>query len=316
MKKIMSEIDWKLLITPLLSFVGVIIAAFLAFFSSSFLKKKETRLKISEKILDKKLEAHENVLQLAKYLRSTISENKFTVDLELITFPIILANRKNYLEWKKDLFIKANINSHWLSNEVLKEIYFVQDYFVNLDQTLENVPDENIQNIGIILKNDFVNLSSSFERSILKYFENGWKDLKTITTNENCKLPKKVSLERLNNYNLTKRYLEISKYFHKKNIDLPKTEIKPVTQLYEIAPNGMKINMIKIIEVPNCDNSGVEYELHFQENEFNNRFEKFGYCDLIMGYIRFDQVSQNSKYVGVSSESINLLIKWIKENKE
>jgi hypothetical protein len=312
----MEEIDWKILITPVLSFVGVIIAAFLAFFSSSFLKKKETLLKISEKILDKKLEAHENVLQLAKYLRSTISDNKFSVERELITFPIILANKENYLEWKKDLFIKSNSNSHWLSNDVIKEIYFIQDYFVNLDKTLENIPDENIEKIGIILKNDFINLSNNLEKTIIKYFEKGWKDLKTISNNEKYKLPKNISLERLENYNLTKRHLEMSKYFYQKNLDLPKTEIKPVTLLYEIAPNGMKVDMVKIVEVANADNSGVEYELFFQENEYNNRFEKFGYCDLIMGYIKFADASSNSKYVGVSSEAINLITKWINENRE
>jgi len=312
----MNEIDWKLLITPLLSFAGVIIAAFLAFFFSSFLKKKETRLKISEKILDKKIEAHENVLQLAKYLRSTISENQLTVDLELITFPIILANRENYLDWKKDLFIKSNNNSHWLSNNVLKELYFIQDYFVNLDNTFENVPDENIKNIGIILKNDFVSLSNNLEKSILKYFEKGWEDLKTIDIGDNHKFPKEESLRKLKDLNHSKRFLEISKYFYQKNFDLPRTEIKPVTLLYEIAPNGMKVDMVRIVEVSNADNSGVEYELFFQENEFNNRFEKFGYCDLIMGYIRFDGVSKNSQFVGVSNEAINLVVKWIKENKE
>ena len=312
----MEEIDWKLLITPVLSFIGVIIAAFLAFFSSSFLKKKETLLKISEKILDKKLEAHENVLLLAKYLRSTISNNEFTVEKELISYPIILATREHYLEWKKDLFIKSNSNSHWLSNDVIKELYFIQDYFVNLDQTLENVHDENIKNVGIILKSDFVNLSNNLEKSIIKYFENGWKDLKTISNNKEYKFSKKISLERIEKYNLNKRHLEISKYFYQKNLDLPKTEIKPVTLLYEIAPNGMKINMVKIIEVANADNSGVEYELFFQENEYNNRFEKFGYCDLIMGYIRFADASRNSNYVGISSEAINLLTKWINENKE
>lgn len=135
-------------------------------------------------------------MQLAKYLRSTISDNKFTVDLELITFPLILANRENYLEWKKDLFIKTNNNCHWLSNDVLQETYFIQDYFTNLDNTLENVPDENIQNIEIILKKDFINIPSTLERSILKYFKNGWKDLKTLSKSDNHKLPKNQTLER------------------------------------------------------------------------------------------------------------------------
>lgn len=311
-----NNINWEVLITPALSFIGVIIGSFLAFLSSSFLKKKETRLKISEKILDKKIESHEDVLKLAKLLRSTISDNNFNSEMELITYPLILANKENYLDWKINLYNKANNNSHWLSQNVHKELFFIQDYFINLDKTLENVPDENLIQIAIILKNDFIDLSAKLEKSITEYFDNGWKNLKTISKLDSFKLEKSVSINRLKNYNHTKRYLEISKYFYQKNPKLPRTDIKPVTLLYNIAPNGMKIDMIKIVEVPNIDNSGVEYELFFQENEFNNKFEKFGYCDLIMGYIRFDEMTNNSRFIGVSHEALNLLTNWINENQE
>ena len=162
----MNNINWELFITPALSFIGVIIGSFLAFLSSSFLKKKETRLKISEKILDKKIESHEDVLKLAKLLRSTVSDNNFTSEMELITYPLILANKENYLDWKINLYNKANNNSHWLSQKVHQELFFIQDYFINLDKTLENVPDENLKQIAIILKNDFVDLSAKLEKSI------------------------------------------------------------------------------------------------------------------------------------------------------
>ncbi|WP_314057965.1 hypothetical protein [Empedobacter brevis] len=312
----MTEIDWKLLITPILSFVGVIIGAFLAFISSSFLKRKETRLKISEKILDKKIEAHEDVLKLAKLLRSTLTDNNFTTEMGLITYPIILANKENYLDWKTNLFSKVNNNSHWLSLSVHKELFFIQDYFINLDKTLENIPDENLKNVAIILKNDLIDLSTKLEKSIIEYFDKGWKDLKTISKKDTFKLDKNVSITRLKNYNHYKRHLEISNYFYQKNPSLPKTDIKPVTFLYQTAPNGVKVDMIKIVEISNIDNSGVEYELFFQENEYNNKYEKFGYCDLIMGYIRFDNVSHNSKYLGISNEALTLLNNWIRENQE
>lgn len=312
----MENFEWNNIVTPIISFVGVIIAAFLAFLSSSFLKKKETKLKISEKILDKKLEAHEDVLKLSKYLRSTISDNRFSSENELISYPIILSSKANYYDWKKDLFIKANNNSHWLTKEVKQELFFIQDYIINLDKTLENVPDENLIKVAIILKKDFIDLSNNLERSIIKYFDKGWKNLKIISTQNIDKLPKSITQMRLEKYNYNVRYLDISSYFYKKNDALPPTDIKPVTFLYDIAPNGMKINMVKIIEIANLDNSGIEYELFFQENEYINRYEKFGYCELVSGYIRFDKISDTSKYVGVSNEALELLCNWISENKE
>lgn len=312
----MEDLDWKILITPLLSFVGVIIAAFLAFFSSSFLKKKETKLKISEKILDKKFEAHENVLELAKILRSTFSNNIFNAEMDLIVYPSILSSKENYLEWKKDLFIKSNTNSHWLSTGVHKELSFMQEYFLSLDKTLENIPDENLMKVSLILKNDFDDLSKNLEKQIVIYFETGWKDLKTISRNENAKYAINVSERRNNNYSHAKRHLEISKYFYRVNEQLPKTDIKPVTLLYEVANNGLKINMVKIVQVPYSDNSGVEYELFYQENEFNNKYEKFGYCELTGGTIRFDKTTEYIRHVGISNEAMMLLSRWIKENKD
>lgn len=308
----MENIDWKLLLSPFLSFVGVIIGAFLAFLSSSFLKKKETRLKISEKILDKKIEAHENVLELAKLLRSTLSVNAFTVEKELITYPLILHNKENYIDWKSHLYAKGNKNSHWLSESTHKELFFIQDYFVNLDNTLENVPDENMKMVAIILRNDIINLSTNLEKSIIEYFDNGWKDLRITSKKKKFKYDSKIALNRLKNYNYSKRHLEISKYFYEKKTTFPATDIKPITILFDVAPNGLKVNIIKIKEIPNLDNSGVEYELFFKDFEYDEHFIRFGTCDLISSKIRF----QNEKIIDIPNEVLILLNSWIEENQE
>lgn len=303
------------LIAPIIGLIGLIIGSILTFFFTSNIKNKETKLKISEKLIDKRIDAHEQVLKLAKLMRSSHTENQFNSEKELITYPLIFLTQDNYRDWRANYFLITNEYSHWLTIPVLNELFYIQDYIINLDKTLENVHEENFKAIGIILKMDFIEMSTSLEKQVVKYFEKGWINL-SIKKKGNYKLPKNESLKRLKESNFTKRYLEISKYFFEKNTSSPRTDIKPITILNNIAPNGMKIDIIKIKEIPNGDNSGVEYELYYKDNEFEKEEFKFGSCDLILGNIRFDNIGEKAKYLGIPHSSMDLTIKWIDENLE
>ncbi|PNW24942.1 hypothetical protein [Formosa algae] len=303
------------LIAPIIGLIGLIIGSILTFLFSSNLKSKETKLKISEKLIDKRIDAHEQVLKLAKLMRSSHTENQFNSEKELITYPLIFLTEDNYRDWRANYFLVTNEYSHWLSIPVLNELFYIQDYIVNLDKTLENVHEENFKPIGIILKMDFIEMSTNLEKQVIKYFEKGWSNL-SIKKKGNYKLPKQESLKRLKESNFTKRYLEISKYFYEKNSSSPRTDIKPITILSNIAPNGMKIDIVKIKEVPNADNSGIEYELYYKDNEFDKKEIRFGSCDLIMGNIRFDKVDDKASYLGITHNAMELLTKWIDENLE
>ena len=256
------------LIVPIIGIVGLVIGSILTFIFSSNLKSKETKLKISEKLIDKRIDAHEQVLKLAKLMRSSHTENLFNSAKELITYPLIFLTEDNYRDWRQNYFIITNEYSHWLSISVLNELYYIQDYIVNLDKTLENVPEDNYKAIGIILKMDFIQMSSNLEKQVVEYFERGWSNL-SIKKKGSYKLPKNESLTRLGKSNFTRRYLEISKYFYEKNTSSPRTDIKPITILSNIAPNGLKIDIVKIKEIPNLDNSGIEYELYFKDHDFD-----------------------------------------------
>lgn len=303
------------LIAPLIGIIGLIIGSILTFFFSSNLKSKETKLKISEKLIDKRIDAHEQVLKLAKIMRSSHTENQFNSAKELITYPLIFLNEDNYRDWRANYLLVTNEYSHWLSISVLNELFYIQDYIVNLDKTLENVHEENYKSLGIILKMDFIEMSTNLEKEVVKYFEKGWENL-SVKKKGDYKLPKNVSYSRLKNSNFSKRYLEISKYFFEKNTSSPRTDIKPVTILSNIAPNGMKIDIVKIKEVPNPDNSGIEYELYYRGNEFEKKEIRFGSCDLILGNIRFDKVDNKASYLGITHDAMLLLTSWINENLE
>lgn len=305
----------KNLIAPLIGLIGLILGSILTFLFSSNLKSKETKLKISEKLIDKRIDAHEQVLKLAKLMRSSHTENQFNSEKELITYPLIFLTEDNYRDWRANYFLVTNEYSHWLSISVLNELFYIQDYIINLDKTLENVHEENFKPIGIILKMDFIEMSTNLEKQVIKYFEKGWENL-SIKKKGIHKLPKQESLKRLKESNFTKRHLEISKYFYKKNLSSPRTDIKPITTLSNIAPNGMKIDIIKIKEVPNIDNSGIEYELYYKDNEFDKKEIRFGTCDLILGNIQFAKVDDKARYLGINHNAMDLLIKWIDENLE
>src|SRR5690606_32564576 len=90
---------------------------------------------------------------------------------------MIFADQDRYRQWRSDYFLKTNNFSHWLSPKAMDELYFIQDYLINLDKTLESIPDENYQQVGKILKADFTDMANQLEKSVVSYFEKGWSDL-------------------------------------------------------------------------------------------------------------------------------------------
>ena len=58
-------------------------------------------------------------------------------------------------------------------------------------------------------------------------------------------------------------------------------------QINNIAPNGMKEDIITLTQVPNADNSGVEYLIHFQQMDFLD-IEEIGTVDLMTGTTYFN----------------------------
>lgn len=304
------------LLTPVFTLIGVLIGTLLTFITSWFLKSREIKLKISSQLIEKRIEAHEKILSLAKSMRATISTNKVNVENEYITYPLIFSNKESYLNWRSDFFLIANESSHWLGKEVTNELFFIQDYVTNLDKRLEKAPDKNYQAIGIILRDDFIKMATNIEKSVISFFDTGWRSLKINDKKGINKYPRKTSLKRLKEQSLFRRHLELFKYLEIEEIRTPNNQVKKTTELHNIAPNGLKTDIIKIVEVPNIDNSGVEYELSYNENEGYGKPFFFGHCDLISGKIRFDKIDKDAKIFGVDYSAMRLLVNWIEENLE
>jgi len=62
----------NIIIPSLIGLVGVIMGTILTSINNQRVKSKETKLKIIEKVFDKRIAAHENILLLIKQVRSVI----------------------------------------------------------------------------------------------------------------------------------------------------------------------------------------------------------------------------------------------------
>lgn len=80
-------------------------------------------------------------------------------------------------------------------------------------------------------------------------------------------------------------------------------------QLNNTAPNGMAVDITTLTEVPNADNSGTDWEIMFKEFDFLEA-EHIGWANLTLARVQF--VSGGHMSYG----GLNLLAKWIEENKE
>lgn len=102
-------------------------------------------------------------------------------------------------------------SSTWLSTGVTRELNFVQDYFVNLYEFLRDVQPDKFPEIGQIIRQDFIDFSSSLEKLAFDFFA---KDLTKIRLNDLSqwhKYPLKTTQKRLNETAFLKNRDEILK---------------------------------------------------------------------------------------------------------
>lgn len=184
--------------SAIIALSGVIIGALINNFFNWNIKRRETQLKLIEKQVDKKIQAYENVLTIAKALRMVITTYKTDSNSNLITYPSVLENKNNFSELIHSFSSIVNTYSHWLDIETIRELYFVQDYLATLSQSVENVNDKKMQTLGLIIKQDFIDLSSSLEKIILESYQNKITNLGVKKINGWHKYKKDETLKRLN----------------------------------------------------------------------------------------------------------------------
>jgi len=176
--------------TALFALSGVLLGALITGAIDYFSKTKETKLRLAEKLLDKKLQAHEHLITVASQIRTMVLLGGADADGELKRTPYIMESQNNMENFMVEFTKMQTESDRWLSSKLKREMSLFLDYFVNLNELCRNAEDESLQEAGSIIRNDFIDFSARLEDVAHEYFNNDLMQLKFKTDRDWHKYPK------------------------------------------------------------------------------------------------------------------------------
>jgi hypothetical protein len=200
----------KTISTSLIGLSGVILGVLITSINNLILKRKEAKLRIIEKIIDKRIIAHEEILGCIKKIRTVVGTEKTDEQRNLISYPIFMDSHNSLSELIRDLFPLIHKNTHWLNTPLERELSFLQDYFITLFNKTNGLSDQAMIDVGIIVKQDFIDQAASLENLAFDFFR---KDIFKLALNKHDewhKFPKAETNRRFAETNLVKRAEEIT----------------------------------------------------------------------------------------------------------
>ena len=199
------------LITSLIGLGGIVIGVAITSFVNWRVKSKEARLRVLEKIFDKRLLAHEEVLEIVQLLKTTVSTKTIDNDLNMITYPAVLADKETFNGFQGRFYQIVTFNAHWLDINLSRELNYVQDYIQNVYMLLKKKSENLYPEIATLLKGNFITIASSLEKETVKFFDKDLLRMRIDTRNHHHKYKKDETIKRLEGTSLFKNWEEIRK---------------------------------------------------------------------------------------------------------
>ena len=197
--------------SAIFAILGTLAGGILTFIGTWILQSQEAKNRLLEKVLDKRIQAHEKVIELSKFLRQMTSLGYAEKDGELARTPAIMMSHESFDDFLLRFSQTGVDSSTWLSTEVTRELYFVQDYFINLYEFLKNVEQDKFPEIGRVIRQDFIDFSSSLEKLAFDFFAKDLTKMKLNDLRQWHKYPLKVTQKRLNETEFMKNRDELLK---------------------------------------------------------------------------------------------------------
>ncbi|AHI30192.1 hypothetical protein [Marinobacter similis] len=176
--------------------VGAFLGGLLAFVASWMIKNREYSLRIWQILLERRIKAHENLINIAMEMRVMVGLGK-DENGEVARAPQVLISREEFEQWFTRFAQLTQEGSTWLTIKAKREVNFVQDYLVTLHTNLASVPSGRFLAIGQVVRNDFIELSSELEKSAYDYFETQIRKRKLAKLGDWHKYPREHTESRL-----------------------------------------------------------------------------------------------------------------------
>lgn len=189
--------------------LGAVGGGVISFIAAWTLKKREFTLRLWDKLHNKRIKAHEDVISLALKMRIMVALGGYDENGDVARAPNLLKSREVFEDWFTE-FTKLTVSgSTWLTTETKREVNFVQDYLVTLHTNIADTPSEKYQAIGQIIRQDFIDLSSELEKKAFNFFAKEIHQLKLNNLDEHHKYKLEDTQERLKNTMLLTKWKDI-----------------------------------------------------------------------------------------------------------
>jgi len=186
--------------------IGFVASQIVEFFRLS----REAEIRQKEKVVDRMIAAHEAVIDIADIMLTVIVLDNVQNLPEDTEKPIrgvgIVLSLNLYEDWMLQ-FKKVHSRHMWLSSKVLKELYFVQDYAVNLHNLMKTMNDSELKTLSVIIKQDFIDLSGNLRNESVTFISKKAIKLKLdVDPKRWHKYKKEETIKRLQETKLFKNY--------------------------------------------------------------------------------------------------------------
>jgi hypothetical protein len=196
--------------SALIGVCGVVIGAVVTFLASWALRKRDYDLRLWNKLIDRRIDAHEKLINHAHQMRVMIARNGFDESGEVIRYPQVLSSRDVFEDWFANTITSIGSASTWLSTPAKREANFLQDYLVTLHINLRSVPSSRFPDVGLIVRQDFIDMSSNLERISYIFFDKDVRKLRLNNLNDWHKYLRPQTEKRLNDTNLLRQWSDVS----------------------------------------------------------------------------------------------------------
>ena len=150
------------------------------------------------KLIERRIAAHEKVISLAIEMRVMVSIGTTDTHGQLQRAPQVLISKEQFEYWFTRFTQLTMEGTSWLTVETKREVNFAQDYLVTLHMHLKSIPSEEYLRIGELIRQDFIDLSSSLEKTAFDFFQQGIHKLKLDSLNKHHKYKRLETERRLN----------------------------------------------------------------------------------------------------------------------
>lgn len=161
------------------------------------LRKRDYDLRLWDKFIERRIQAHENLINVALEMRTMVMPGAVDEKGEIIRGPRVLLSQEIFEQWFSCSMRTVLAGSTWLTTDAKREANFLQDYLATLQLHLQPIPSDDYLSLGYIIREDFLAISGSLERAAFSFFEKDARQLRLSNLDERHKYPREQTEQRL-----------------------------------------------------------------------------------------------------------------------